>query len=58
MTPEPMDFRGPIKITLKSEQRADIIKQREDIIMTLEQRSNSNNVFFFCGAEHCAYEYY
>ena len=35
MTPGPKDFRGPIKITLKSEQRSLLCKQRADIIITL-----------------------
>ena len=38
MTPGAMDFRGPIKITVKSEPRA-------NIIIKLEQCSNSNRVF-------------
>ena len=36
---------GPIKITLKSKQQSLLCKQRADIIITLEQRSNSNRVF-------------
>ena len=45
MTLGPMDFGGPIKITLKGEQQSLLCKQREDVIVTLEQRSNSNRVF-------------
>ena len=45
MTPRPMDFRGPIKITLKSEQQLLLYKQRVDNIITLEQHSYSNRVF-------------
>ena len=45
MTQGLMDFRGPIKITLKSEHRSLLRKQRADIIIILEQRSNSNRVF-------------
>ena len=44
MTPRPMDFRGPIKVTLKSEQRLLMCKQRADMVITLEQRSNSNRL--------------
>ena len=36
MTPGPMEFRGLIKITLKSEQRSMLYKQRADIIIAME----------------------
>ena len=45
MTADPKDFKGPFKITLKSEQRSLLCKQHADIILTLEQRSHSNTVF-------------
>ena len=45
MTLGPMDFGGPIKITLKVKQRLLQGKQHADIIITLQQRTNSNRVF-------------
>ena len=59
MIPGPMDFRGPIKITLKSEQRSLLCKQRANIIIALDQRSNSNKVFckqigLYCGGRALA----